>query len=158
MRIETPLGPFDFTTRDGVLTEAYFDHPLEGGDAKTAARLRAYFAGDVHALEGLPVDPQGTDFQKRVWKALLEIPCGKTWSYLQLAKRVGSHPRAVGGANGANPISLVIPCHRVIAHDGSLGGYGGGLGRKRWLIAHEKGQEQQELLPAAASRAASRGR
>ena len=154
MRIETPIGPFHFTTRDGVLTEAQFHHPLEGGDAKTAARLRAYFDGDLAALEGLPVDPQGTDFQKRVWKALLEIPAGKTWSYLQLARRVGSHPRAVGGANGANPITLVIPCHRVIAHDGTLGGYGGGLDRKRWLISHERAQRQPELelRPAAASR------
>ena len=153
MRIDTPLGPFHFVTRDGVLTEAYFDKPVEGeADPRVAKALRAYFDGDPHALEGLPVAPEGTPFQKRVWAALLEIPTGRTWSYAQLAKRVGSHPRAVGGANGANPISLVIPCHRVIAADGTLGGYGGGLDRKRWLIAHERGQRQPELQLAAASR------
>lgn len=102
--------------------------------------LRAYFDGDVGAIDGLQVATGGTEFQKAVWKALRAIPCGETISYATLAQRVGrpTAVRAVGHANGANPISVVVPCHRVIGTDGSLTGYGGGIERKRWLIAHER--------------------
>ena len=103
------------------------------------AALSRYFAGDLSAIESLPVSLRGTPFQRRVWEALRGIPRGETRSYAQLARRIG-HPtavRAVGLANGANPVAVVVPCHRVIGSDGSLTGYGGGLERKRWLLRHE---------------------
>jgi methylated-DNA-[protein]-cysteine S-methyltransferase len=101
--------------------------------------LRAYFAGRLDAIEGLPVATGGTAFQLMVWWALRDIPCGETITYRRLAERVGRPAaiRAVGYANGANPISVVVPCHRVVGSDGSLTGYGGGVERKRWLLAHE---------------------
>ena len=101
--------------------------------------LTAYFAGELDAIDTLRVETAGTAFQRTVWSALREIPCGKTISYAALAQRIGrpSAVRAVGLANGANPISIVVPCHRVIGADGSLTGYGGGIERKRWLLAHE---------------------
>jgi methylated-DNA-[protein]-cysteine S-methyltransferase len=101
--------------------------------------LDAYFAGALDALSGLAVAPAGTPFQQRVWAALREIPAGRTWSYAQLAERVGSVARAVGAANGANLVGIVIPCHRVIGADGGLVGYAGGLEAKRWLLRHEGG-------------------
>ncbi len=102
--------------------------------------LRAYFAGDVHAIDNLPVEAGGTPFQREVWQALRAIACGTTISYGELARRIG-HPaavRAVGLANGSNPIGVVVPCHRVIGSNGALTGYGGGIERKRWLLDHEK--------------------
>jgi methylated-DNA-[protein]-cysteine S-methyltransferase len=101
-------------------------------------QLDAYFAGELGAFD-LDVDPQGTPFQRRVWDELRRIPFGETISYSELARRLGDPKlvRAVGVANGRNPISIVIPCHRVIGADGSLVGYGGGLERKRWLLEHE---------------------
>lgn len=101
--------------------------------------LRAYFAGELDAIAGLSVDPQGTPFQQQVWRALLEIPCGETRTYGDIARRIGNPAavRAVGLANGKNPIGIVIPCHRVIGANGTLTGYGGGVDRKRWLLAHE---------------------
>jgi methylated-DNA-[protein]-cysteine S-methyltransferase len=101
--------------------------------------FEAYFAGDVHALDGLAWFGAGTPFQQQVWAALCTIPAGETLSYAGLAARIGrpTAVRAVGLANGSNPISLVVPCHRVIGADGSLTGYGGGLPRKRWLLEHE---------------------
>ncbi len=116
--------------------------------------LRAYFAGELDALAGLPVVFTGTAFQRSVWRALLEIPCGETRSYGELARRIGNPNavRAVGLANGANPIGVVVPCHRVIGADGSLTGYGGGVERKRWLLAHERaarGDAQLSLLGSA---------
>ncbi len=101
--------------------------------------LEAYFAGDLRAIESIPCLTGGTPFQRQVWGALREIPAGKTWSYSDMAIRIGTPKavRAVGLANGSNPVGLVIPCHRVIGADGSLTGYGGGLDRKRWLLAHE---------------------
>jgi len=104
-----------------------------------ANRLEAYFGGRLDSLEGIPTDPGGTPFQRRVWSALCEIPVGRTISYAELARRVGrpSATRAVGMTNGQNPIAIVIPCHRVIGSRGDLTGYGGGLERKRWLLEHE---------------------
>jgi methylated-DNA-[protein]-cysteine S-methyltransferase len=103
------------------------------------AAFRAYFEGDLAALDPLAVAPSGTDFQRKVWTTLREIPCGSTWSYGQLAARLGNPKavRAVGLANGANPLGIVLPCHRVIGADGSLTGYGAGIERKRWLLEHE---------------------
>lgn len=104
-----------------------------------ATRLARYFAGETGALDEQPVAIRGTEFQCKVWNALREIGAGETWTYAQLAVRVGNAnaQRAVGAANGANPIALFVPCHRVIASDRTLWGYGGGLPRKRWLLAHE---------------------
>jgi methylated-DNA-[protein]-cysteine S-methyltransferase len=101
--------------------------------------MRRYFGGDLTAIEKLPVKTEGTPFQRSVWKALRRIKCGTTISYAELARRIGSPRavRAVGLANGQNPISIVVPCHRVIGSNGSLTGYGGGLERKRWLLQHE---------------------
>src|SRR6478672_13145045 len=98
--------------------------------------MRRYFKGDLAVLDGLPVAAEGTPFQQSVWKALRKIRCGTTMSYGALARRIGrpSAVRAVGLANGQNPISIVVPCHRVIGSDGSLTGYGGGLSRKQWLL------------------------
>ncbi len=101
--------------------------------------LRAYFSGDLAIIDGLPTDAAGTPFQKQVWSALRTIPCGTTISYGELARRIGrpAAVRAVGLANGSNPIGVVVPCHRVIGANGTLTGYGGGLNRKSWLLAHE---------------------
>jgi methylated-DNA-[protein]-cysteine S-methyltransferase len=103
--------------------------------------LRQYFAGEVTAIDALPVKTAGTPFQREVWKALRKIPCGTTTSYGELAAQIGrpAAVRAVGLANGANPVGLVVPCHRVIGSDGTLTGYGGGLHRKSWLLRHEAG-------------------
>jgi len=104
-------------------------------------QLRAYFAGELRRFD-LPLHPEGTEFQQRVWSALQEIPFGETISYGELARRVGNPAasRAVGLANGSNPIAIIIPCHRVIGSDGKLTGYGGGLGNKRWLLDFERSQ------------------
>jgi methylated-DNA-[protein]-cysteine S-methyltransferase len=102
--------------------------------------LAAYFNGDIGAIAPLAVETEGTLFQRKVWRALRDIPAGRTTSYGALAARIG-HPaamRAVGAANGANAIAIVLPCHRVIGANGSLTGYGGGIERKRWLLAHEE--------------------
>jgi methylated-DNA-[protein]-cysteine S-methyltransferase len=102
--------------------------------------LQAYFEGDMDAVTGLPTATNGTDFQRTVWEALRRIPVGHTISYSALAAGIGrpAATRAVGLANGANPIAIVVPCHRVIGANASLTGYGGGLDRKRWLLAHER--------------------
>jgi methylated-DNA-[protein]-cysteine S-methyltransferase len=142
-RIEAMLGAATFvTTRDpGGLTRA----------------LRAYFEGELSAIDALPVHAEGTPFQRAVWGALREIPCGETWSYGQLARHIGKPgaARAVGLANHDNPVGVVVPCHRVIGANGALTGYGGGLERKRWLLAHERRRAQADL-PFARSTAAVR--
>ena len=103
------------------------------------SRVQAYFDGSLDALDGLPVDGGGTPFQRRVWSALRAIPVGTTLSYGALAARLGipTSIRAVGSANARNPVSIIVPCHRVIGADGALRGYAGGLKRKRWLLQHE---------------------
>ena len=121
--------------------------------SEAARALLAYFDGNLDAIAELPTATNGTEFQRTVWSALRRIPAGRTVSYGTLAAQIG-HPeavRAVGLANGANPIAIVVPCHRVIGADASLTGYGGGLYRKRWLLAHERGDrplfdEPQEEL------------
>lgn len=106
--------------------------------AVVRAQLTEYFCGERSSFE-LALAPEGTDFQRKVWNALCEIPYGETISYGELARRIGqpSAARAVGLANGSNPLPIVVPCHRVIGADGSLTGFGGGIERKRWLLAHE---------------------
>jgi methylated-DNA-[protein]-cysteine S-methyltransferase len=134
-----------FGARESSLEEA-------ADPAGLTRALARYFAGDLSAIDGLPVAVDGTDFQLTVWRALREIPCGETWSYARLARHIG-HPtavRAVGLANGANPVGVVVPCHRVIGSNGTLTGYGGGIERKRWLLAHEGASEPggQIALPS----------
>ena len=109
--------------------------------------LRAYFDGELAAIDALPVASIGTPFQREVWRALRQIRCGSTLSYGELARRIAnpSAVRAVGLANGQNPIGVVVPCHRVIGADGTLTGYGGGIERKRWLLAHERALPALEL-------------
>jgi methylated-DNA-[protein]-cysteine S-methyltransferase len=107
--------------------------------AGVISRLRDYFAGHLDAVENIAVDPGGTPFQRSVWSALRRVPAGQTVAYRELACAIGAPAavRAVGAANGANPVAIVIPCHRAIGADGSLTGYAGGLDRKRWLLTHE---------------------
>ncbi|PIB28632.1 methylated-DNA--[protein]-cysteine S-methyltransferase [Maribacter sp. 4G9] len=119
--------------------------PIELEDA--VYQLKEYFEGSRTQFD-LVLNPSGTDFQKSVWKALLEIPYGKTVSYLDLSKTLGDAKaiRAVASANGKNPLWIVVPCHRVIGSDGSLTGYAGGLHRKKWLLEHENPVKQQSLF------------
>lgn len=148
--LPSPIGPLTLVAEAGQLTALYMDtqrhRPDEDslgaqGDRGTAPfdaaarQLADYFGGQLTEFD-LPLAPAGTAFQRQVWAALQTIPYGQTWSYAQLAEKIGraSAVRAVGLANGKNPISLVIPCHRVIGSDGSLTGYGGGLDRKRFLL------------------------
>ena len=102
--------------------------------------IGSYFTGDLRSIDALPVQTAGTSFQRSVWSELRKIPSGATVSYAKLAERIArpSAVRAVGLVNGANPIGIVVPCHRVVGSDGSLTGYGGGLERKRWLLEHER--------------------
>jgi O-6-methylguanine DNA methyltransferase len=124
------------------------------GTDEVTQKLNAYFCGALEVLETIRVAPKGTPFQQRVWTALRGIPIGQTRSYLEVAKTIG-HPRAVravGTANGRNPIAVVVPCHRVITSNGTLGGYGGGLWRKRWLLEHERRAQLPVLRAAIAER------
>jgi methylated-DNA-[protein]-cysteine S-methyltransferase len=107
--------------------------------AGAVSALERYFAGDLAAVDSLQVEFYGTDFQRRVWTALRSLAAGRTASYLDIATAIGAPAavRAVGAANGANPIPIVVPCHRIIGTSGALVGYGGGLDRKRWLLEHE---------------------
>lgn len=162
--IDSPVGPLTLVACDGALTglylhaqrhrpgEAVFGQP---GDAEAepfaaaATQLAAYFAGELTSFD-LPLQPAGTAFQRKVWMALRDIPYGQTISYGELAAGIGAPAasRAVGLANGKNPISIVVPCHRVIGGDGSLTGYGGGLERKRFLLDLEgRAAERQHELP-----------
>ena len=160
--LETPLGVLSIVVAgdalramgwtDGAKRTSRAPSPLapvpRRDPAGLTSALRAYFAGDLRILDRLPVDVQGTPFQTTVWRALREIPCGETLSYGELARRIGrpAAVRAVGLANGANPVAIVVPCHRVIGASGTLTGYAGGLPRKRWLLAHEsRGPAQQPL-------------
>ena len=141
--LETPIGRLWLASDGERLREVSFGRPSKGVTRRDpqgfTSVLRAYFAGDRRALDTLPAEGEGTPFQRSVWAALRQIPCGTTTSYGQLAAKLGKPgaSRAVGLANGQNPIAVVVPCHRVIGADGSLTGYGGGLHRKRWLLLHE---------------------
>jgi methylated-DNA-[protein]-cysteine S-methyltransferase len=155
--IDTPAGAIVFARRGERLVALSFkDHwpPLrnelekrfgaleltpDANGGRAGRALRRYLDGDLGALDVLEIDTDGTPFQEKVWSRLRKIPAGATLSYAQLARAVGkpSAVRAVAGANARNPVSVVVPCHRVIASDGKLAGYGGGIPRKRWLLAHE---------------------
>jgi methylated-DNA-[protein]-cysteine S-methyltransferase len=138
--VETPVGTA-FLVLDGEAVKSLrFDQNLRGERVRSEAgdRVRAYLTGELSAFEGLELAPDGTPFQQKVWKLLREIPAGETRTYGQLAAQIGSHPRAVGSANGSNPISIIVPCHRVIGKNGSLTGYAWGLHRKEWLLRHEQ--------------------
>jgi methylated-DNA-[protein]-cysteine S-methyltransferase len=154
----SPIGSITLAARDGRLCALEFTERWPRRRAALVARfgavelrraadpagavaaLAAYFAGDLDALARIAVDPGGTPFQRRVWAALRRVPAGRSVSYGELAREIGAPAaaRAVGAGNGANPVALVIPCHRVIRGDGALGGYAGGVRRKRWLLAHER--------------------
>ena len=147
--VESPVGPLRLVEADGALCAVRFlDRREERADSEPAAdaalaarrQLEEYFAGRRRQFD-LELTPDGTPFQQRVWKELCRIPFGTTISYRELATRVGqpNAMRAVGLANGRNPLAIVVPCHRVIGADGSLTGYGGGLDRKRYLLALERG-------------------
>jgi methylated-DNA-[protein]-cysteine S-methyltransferase len=142
--IRSPIGPLTAAVSEAGLCalERRFGAFvwLEAADpGGVASALGRYFAGELDALDAIAIDLDGTPFQREVWLALRRIPAGGTWSYSDLARAV-SRPqavRAVGAANGANPLPLVLPCHRVIGSSGRLTGYGGGLDRKEWLLRHE---------------------
>lgn len=125
------------------------------GDDNATARVCAYFAGDLAALDAIEVDVAGTPFQRAVWESLGTIPAGETRSYSQLAYAVGAPKavRAVGTANGQNPVSLVIPCHRAIGKGGAMHGYAGGVDRKRWLLAHEARYAVRRSAPSTSATA-----
>ncbi|MEN4922406.1 methylated-DNA--[protein]-cysteine S-methyltransferase [Achromobacter spanius] len=154
----------DFESRmHTLLRRQYGKGAVELRDASqpsTARRqLEAYFEGDVAAIDDVPVALGGTDFQRQVWQALRGIECGATISYGMLAARL-SRPeaaRAVGLANGANPVGIVVPCHRVIGANASLTGYGGGLHRKRWLLAHEADWRAAQQARTGAARFSTSG-
>jgi methylated-DNA-[protein]-cysteine S-methyltransferase len=156
-RLQTPLGEFILMASTKGLVSLQWADGMERTDRHLSRHLGAseiqdvsglpglsdcllaYTRGDIHSLKGLPVDPPGTAFQRTVWAALVTIPVGKTWSYAQLARAIGkpTATRAVANANGKNPIPIVIPCHRVIASGGGIGGFSGGIHRKEWLLHHE---------------------
>lgn len=148
--MESPIGELTITADGGSLTGIHMHEQRhspkipatykrdDAGLAHVVEQLNAYFASELTDFE-LPMTMRGTEFQRRVWAALCEIPYGETISYGELARWVGNPKasRAVGLANGRNPLAIVVPCHRVIGADGSLTGYGGGLERKVWLLEHE---------------------
>lgn len=147
LSIQTPLGYLKLTDDNYHLVSASFitssesttDNNVSPLLKEVAAQMDAYFTGKLQRFD-IPLQPHGTDFQKEVWKKLLTIPYGETISYLKLANMVGgsNYSRAVGTANGNNPIAIIIPCHRVIGNNGNLVGYSGGLEKKRWLLDFEK--------------------
>ena len=154
--VASPIGPLTIAERSGRVCLVHFGP--DGRDVDTCLQrwypddervrtpidsvrdmLQRYFAGDCRALDAVPVELNGTPFQRKVWNALREIPAGSTLSYADVARRIGQPRavRAVGAANGANPVAVIVPCHRVIGSNGTLTGYGGGLDRQQWLLAHE---------------------
>ena len=153
------LRALDFDGKEPRMRRLLRDHygpcDLSHGPApKSLLRaLDAYFAGEIHALDDVPAQTAGTEFQRRVWRALREIPAGQTRSYGQIAEKIGSPgaSRAVGAANGANPVAIVVPCPRVIGAAGTLTGFGGGLPRKRWLLDHERCHSRADLFSPAAT-------
>jgi methylated-DNA-[protein]-cysteine S-methyltransferase len=130
---------------DGITSrvrQRFGDEEWVPGHSDAADAMARYLAGDIGAIDALEVDAGGSAFQARVWDELRRIPAGTTCSYADIARALGqpTATRAVGTANGRNPVSVVVPCHRVVRADGALGGYGGGLDRKTWLLAHEGAQ------------------
>ena len=157
--VDHAIGPIHLVAEGGTLLAMEFGDPEHrlmpmlrtrfGGDARLevvddlnaiTSPIQAYFDGDLDALDAIEVNGGGTDFQRRAWDALRAIPPGETRSYGQMAAVLGrpNAARAIGMANALNPISLVVPCHRLVGANGALTGYGGGLERKRWLLEHER--------------------
>lgn len=167
MTMPSPIGELTLTANDDGITGILFetnrhakprldewtradrseDRPATIALSAVRSQLDEYFRGERRDFD-LPLAPRGTEFQRRVWNALREIPFGRTVSYIDIARRLGDPAavRAVGAANGRNPIPIVVPCHRVIGADGSLVGFGGGMERKRWLLAHERPAAEQPSL------------
>lgn len=153
--INTPIGILEVKgDGEGLVSVLFKDSEnvvipkeIPGELREAVAQLQEYFEGKRQKFS-LKLSPEGTDFQKRVWKQLQEIPFGKTTSYQQMANTLGDPKviRAAASANGKNPISIIIPCHRVIGSDGSLTGYAGGLHRKKWLLEFESPSSQQSLF------------
>lgn len=154
--VDSPVGPLTVAARDGRVCALWFGprtevastigrwYPLETVKTRrdpggVVAALASYFSGQVDALDGVSVELNGTPFQQRVWQRLRAVRAGTTASYADVARAIGAPAavRAVGAANGSNPVALIVPCHRIIGSDGRLTGYGGGLDRKRWLLEHE---------------------
>jgi methylated-DNA-[protein]-cysteine S-methyltransferase len=151
-RIASPLGELVVTSDGEALTSVRFEQHAHGAPlsphsrrdehaaplAEAQRQLAAYFAGELRAF-ALPLAPRGSEFQQKVWAALTEIPFGAATTYAALARRLAapSHARAVGHANGRNPLSIFVPCHRVVGSSGALTGYAGGIERKQWLLRHE---------------------
>ena len=154
--VDSPIGPLTLADRAGRLCLLHFGADTADLDVtfgrwypgeltvrqalpEYAHILERYFGGETAVIDTVPVELNGTAFQKKVWTALRRIPSGITISYSELAMRIGEPAavRAVGAANGANPVAVIVPCHRVIGANGTLTGYGGGLERKQWLLAHE---------------------
>lgn len=153
-RINTPLGVAEIYGDSSGISKISIVDGKEASPQEVPAELKlavhqleAYFRGDLKEFQ-LKINPQGTDFQKRVWQELIKIPYGTTYSYLQLARQLGDVKaiRAVAAANGKNPLWIVVPCHRVIGTNGTLTGYAGGLWRKQWLLDHENPPVQQNLF------------
>jgi methylated-DNA-[protein]-cysteine S-methyltransferase len=155
--IDSPIGPLTLAGCDSGLTnlrmvDQTYEPSRAGWSPNSRAfneavdQLHAYFAGELTDFE-IELDLRGTEFQRRVWKALLTIPYGETRSYGEIAEQIGAPgaARAVGLANGHNPIAIIVPCHRVIGANGNLTGFGGGLGRKRTLLELEKQQTSMNL-------------
>lgn len=151
-RIPTPLGPAVLEGDSEGIRAIYVEEgevspEIPESLQEAALQLQEYFEGNRRHFD-FKMNPEGTDFQRKVWMALREIPFGKTLSYMELSKKLGDPLaiRAVAAANGKNPIWIAIPCHRVIGSDGSLVGYAGGLHRKQWLLNHESPTPQQSLF------------
>lgn len=160
--VDSPIGPLTLVTRESRLAGLYmmqqrhlppqetFGPRVDVADVpvltRTAEQLTAYFAGGITDFD-IDLSTSGTPFQCRVWEALRDIPYGETVSYGELAAALGrpTASRAVGLANGKNPVGIIVPCHRVVGADGSMTGYGGGLERKRWLLSLEGGTQQPFL-------------
>ncbi len=153
--IETPLGIAKISgDSNGITSVSITQEPTGKLTTETptslqgaSTQLKAYFEGQRSGFD-LKLNPSGTEFQKKVWNELLNIPFGKTVTYLDIAKRLGDPKciRAAASANGKNPLWIIVPCHRVIGSDGSLTGYAGGLWRKKWLLDHENPVKQQSLF------------
>jgi methylated-DNA-[protein]-cysteine S-methyltransferase len=154
--VESPVGSLTLAVRRGRLCLLHFGSDVanvratlerwypddtigEGASDAVVEALERYFGGEITAIDAIDVEMNGTPFQRRVWAALREVRAGSTASYSEIARRIGAPAavRAVGAANGANPVALVVPCHRIVGANGSLTGYGGGLDRKQWLLRHE---------------------
>ncbi|MGA9590980.1 MAG: methylated-DNA--[protein]-cysteine S-methyltransferase [Salegentibacter sp.] len=152
--LQTPLGTAEICGDENGISEVKITDAEAGSSEEVPEELQpavrqlsAYFEGNLKEFD-LKLNPAGTDFQKKVWAALLQIPYGTTTSYLELSKKLGDVKaiRAVAAANGKNPLWVIVPCHRVIGSDGSLTGYAGGLARKKWLLEHENPSPQQSLF------------